>query len=332
MKMRPVPSNSPNVSAKMNDVSIVIYRLLATFLSVISLQPLVSSATENSLLKIEKISDHIYAIVGPFGNRTPDNLGNNASFGFVVTEQGVVLVDPGGSYKGAAQIHSLIRRITDKPITVVINTGGQDHRWLGNQYFKERGARIIASARSVEDQREREQDQYFVLGNLIGEDGLSGTKSVFADEVFTGEKTFNEGGVYFELKEVGPAHTPGDSIVWLPKEKVLFSGDVVYVGRMLGVIAHSNSSKWISAFDAIESLLPDLIVPGHGPVSTLEQARADTYDYLVYLRKTVSEFMEKGGDITEIGSLDQSKFEYLVNYDALKGRNAQQVFQELEWE
>lgn len=330
--MRPVRSNLPNVSAKMNDMRIVKNRLLATFLFVMLLQPLVSSAKENSLLKIEKISDYIYAIVGPFGNRTPDNLGNNASFGFVVTEQGVVLVDSGGSYKGAAQIHSLIRQITDKPITVVINTGGQDHRWLGNQYFKERGARIIASARAVEDQREREQDQYFVLGNLIGEDGLSGTNSVFADEVFTGEKTFDEGGVNFELKEVGPAHTPGDSIVWLPKEKVLFSGDVVYVGRMLGVIAYSNSSNWINAFDAVESLQPDFIVPGHGPVSTLEQARADTYDYLVYLRKTVGEFMEKGGDITETGSLDQSKFEYLVSYDALKGRNAQQVFQELEWE
>ncbi|MDH3536419.1 MAG: MBL fold metallo-hydrolase, partial [Gammaproteobacteria bacterium] len=73
-------------------------------------------------------------------------------------------------------------------------------------------------------------------------------------------------------------------------------------------------------------------VPGHGPATTLAQAQRDTLDYLVFLRTAVAEFIGDGGDITDIGSIDQTKFEYLLNHESLAGRNAQQVFTEMEWE
>ena len=283
-------------------------------------------------LRLQQVDKHIYAIVGPFGNRTTDNLGNNATFGFVVTDEGVVLIDPGGSFQGAAAIDRLIRQVTDRPVIMVINTGGQDHRWLGNGYFKQRGARIVASEAAVADQRNRQQDQLFMLGNLIGMKALQGTEPVYADETFSDSMDFTLGGVRFELKHVGPAHTPGDSLVWLPQQRVVFSGDVVYVGRLLGVIGYSNSRNWIRAFKTLAELEPDVIIPGHGPPSDLARARADTLDYLVYLRRTVAEFMAAGGDISEVGKLDQSRFSRLENFDELSGRNAQQVYQQMEWE
>ena len=95
---------------------------------------IVTAADSGNSLRLQKITDQIYALVGPSGNRTVDNLGNNATFGFVVTDEGVVLVDSGASYQGAATIDRLIRQVTDKPVKVVINSGGQDHRWLGNSY------------------------------------------------------------------------------------------------------------------------------------------------------------------------------------------------------
>lgn len=103
-------------------------------------------------LELQEITHNTYAIVGSLDNRTPDNLGNNATFGFVVTTEGVVLIDAGGTYKGAQKIHEVIQRVTDKPIVKVINTGGQDHRWLGNSYFKRLGAEIIAHEKAVKDQ------------------------------------------------------------------------------------------------------------------------------------------------------------------------------------
>jgi glyoxylase-like metal-dependent hydrolase (beta-lactamase superfamily II) len=214
----------------------------------------------------------------------------------------------------------------------VINTGGQDHRWLGNGYFKQRGARIIASAAAVTDQKARQQDQLIMLGNLIGSKALEGTETVYADETFDDTRSFSLGGVRFELIHVGPAHTPGDSLVWLPKEQIVFSGDVVYVGRLLGVTAHSDSRKWIAAFKTMADLKPRVIIPGHGPATDLARARADTLDYLVYLRQTVGKFMASGGDITRVGKLEQSRFKYLENFELLSGRNAQQLYQQMEWE
>lgn len=283
-------------------------------------------------LQLQKIDDDVYAIIGPLGNRSPENHGNNANFGFVVTDEGVALIDPGGSYKGAAKIHALIRSVTDQPVKLVINTGGQDHRWLGNGYFKEHGASVVANQRAVADQRARTRDQLFVLDALLGEGGLDGTEPVYADKTFDDATTITLGEVRLELIHPGPAHTPGDSAVWLPGRKILFTGDVVYVQRMLGVIGVSSSSGWLDAFEKLAALAPRVVVPGHGRVTTLGEARADTYEYLAFLRGKVTEFMDGGGGIEDIGKLDQSRFSYLENYDTLKGRNAQRVYEELEWE
>jgi len=290
------------------------------------------AGADGKALEVRQVREDVYAVVGPLGNRSPENLGNNATFGFVVTDAGVVLIDSGGSAKGAAAIHDRIRTVTDKPVEVVINTGGQDHRWLGNGYFKERGARIIAHEAAVEDQRARLQDQRFRLGKLLGEEGMAGTEAAYADRTFQDRHRFQLGGVTFELRHAGPAHTPGDSFVWLADERVAFAGDIVFVDRLLGVLSHSDSRGWIESFKALAALEPETVVPGHGPPTDMEQARADTLAYLEFLRAEVRDFMDEGGSITEIGSLDQSRFEHLENFDALSGRNAQQVYQAMMWE
>ena len=80
------------------------------------------------------------------------------------------------------------------------------------------------------------------------------------------------------------------------------------------------------------ALDPPQVVRGHGPVADLDRARADTLDYLEFLREAVGEFMDGGGDITNIGNLDQSRFSHLADYETLKGRNAQQAYEQMEWE
>jgi glyoxylase-like metal-dependent hydrolase (beta-lactamase superfamily II) len=283
-------------------------------------------------LQVQKVTDGVYALVGELGQRSPENLGNNATFGVIVTNDGVVLVDPGGSYAGAKQIHETIRTITDRPVRLVINSGGQDHRWLGNGYFKTQGARIVASAAAVADQRARSTDQTIVLDNLVGAKLMAGTTPVQADQTFDQRLQLELGGVRLVLRHAGPAHTPGDSFVWLPDKKVVFTGDIVYVERLLGVGAESRSGSWVKVFEEIAALEPAHVVPGHGHATTLARARADTYDYLVALRDAVKELIARGGGIEDIGKLDQSRFKHLQVYDQLKGRNAQQVFQEMEWE
>lgn len=289
-------------------------------------------AQADSVLRTERLTDNIYALVGPTTNRDPQNLGNNANFGVIVTNEGVVLIDPGASYKGAKMIHDAIRAITDRPIKTVINTSGQDHRWLGNGYFKALGAHIVANEQAVSDQRARVQDQLIGMENLVGSDGLDGTEPVYADETFSDLKVMTVGGLRIEIHHTGQAHTPGDSFVWLPAQQIVFSGDIVYTDRMLRIGSHSAHRSWIDAFESMADKQPKIVVGGHGRPAGLSKARADTYDYLVFLRKTVQAFMDEGHGMEDIGKIDQSRFSYLDNFDSLKGRNAQRVYEELEWE
>jgi glyoxylase-like metal-dependent hydrolase (beta-lactamase superfamily II) len=289
------------------------------------------SALPLQALEIQKVTDNVYAIVGPLDQRSADNLGNNATFGVVVTNDGVVLIDTGGSWQGAKELHATIREITDQPVRIVINSGGQDHRWIGNDYWQQQGATVFSSTAAIADQKDRNSVQMTGLSVLLG-DKLHGTQPAFADIAFDTEYRFELGGVSFELFHTGQAHTPGDAFVWVPSASTIFTGDIVYVERILGIGEQSNSRSWVEVFEAVAALKPTHIVPGHGDATSLEKATADTYDYLVNLRTQMGKFIDGGGDIIDSINVDQAAFSYLENYEGLAKRNAQQVYSEMEWE
>lgn len=283
------------------------------------------------VLEVREVTDDVWALVGPMQQRDTENLGNNATFGVVVTDAGVVLIDPGGSWKGAKMIDDAIDTITDREVTHVINTGGQDHRWLGNGYWQDRGATVIASDAAVADQKDRGSMQMTALAQLIG-DGLDGTEPSHAGVTFEADHVVEVGGLSFEIMHRGQAHTPGDSFVWVEQRDVMFTGDIVYVERVLGVGGQSNVRSWIAAFEAMAAHDPTHVVPGHGHPTTLETARRDTHDYLVNLRGRIGALIDEGGGIMDAPGIDQSEFSYLEQFDSLSGRNAQTTYEQMEWE
>lgn len=287
--------------------------------------------SQAEVLDVQKVTDGIWALVGPLEQRNAENLGNNATFGLIETTDGAVLIDPGGSEKGAAMIDDVVKELTDQPIRYVVNTGGQDHRWIGNAYWQAKGAKVIAATSAVEDQQDRASMQMTILSQLI-KDGLDGTTEAYADITFDDTYTLELGGKVLEIHHPAAAHTPGDSFVWLPDSDTLFAGDIVYVGRVLGIMSFSNSAEWVDAFKAIEALNPTHLIPGHGPATNMDTARADTFDYLANLRLQIGDHIDAGGDIIGSVDVDQSAFVYLDQFDALAGRNAQAVFEQMEWE
>lgn len=271
-------------------------------------------------------------MIGELGGRTYENEGLNANVGFIVTEEGVVVVDSGATWQSARQLHAAIRRVTGKPVKWVINTGGQDHRWLGNGYFRDQGAEIIAHVKAKADMQARGADQLAALAPVLKEK-LEGTWAVLPTRTFDDHLALRPGGREIRVIHFQGGHTPGDSVVWLPREGVLFSGDLVYVDRLLGVIPVSSVKRWIASFEAMEKLDPRVIVPGHGAVTDLAKARRDTYDYLVLLRAHVKKAVADFVDLQRaIDSLDQSAFARLANYDELKGGNASRAYLEAESE
>ena len=305
-------------------------RFLVLFAGLIAL--FATSGQADPVMQVDKIAPGTYALVGPTVQRNPENLGNNSTHGLVVTDAGAVLIDAGGSYKGAQMLHAVIKGITDQPVRYVINTGGQDHRWIGNSYWQNLGATVIASAAAVADQQDRASMQQTVLTALIGADGLEGTTPSHADITFEDSYELTLGGMTLQLVHAAPAHTPGDSFVWHPAAGTVFTGDIVYVGRVLGVMEFSSSAAWLDAFDAIAALDPVHLVPGHGPATDLATAIHDTRDYLANLRDKIGAHIEAGGNIITAVDVDQSEFAYLDNFDTLARRNAQEVFSQMEWE
>ena len=279
------------------------------------------------------VVDGVYAYVGDTGPRTVNNEGLNANLGLVVTPAGAVLIDSGATHRSARRIHDAVQAVTTQPVRWVINTGGQDHRWLGNGYFREHGAEIIAHANARADMLARGGDQ--VAGLRLTLQGLAdGTVPVLPTRFVTGQTTrLDLGGVALQLEHRGGAHTPGDVLVWLPQKGVLFAGDVVYVDRLLGVIPVSSTRNWLTTFAVIEALAPAHIVPGHGPVTDLAAARADTSAYLVALRAHMKKAVDDGTDMgAAVKSFDARTWRRLRNADELLPGNASRAYLEIERE
>ncbi len=279
-----------------------------------------------------RVTDGVYALVGDLGQRSPENLGHNITSGFIVTAQGVIAVDTGGSLKDAQAIITAIRKVTDKPVIYAVNSGGQDHRWFGNDYFRQLGAKLVASEAAARDMRERGDAQLDTARQLLKE-SIAGTNLVYPDITFQDRYTLPVDDQRIELIHTGGAHTPGDIVVWLPQHSIVFAGDTVFTQRLLGVTPGS-SERWIKSLEYLrDTLKPGVVVPGHGHVTDMNEALRDSYDYLVFLRAATHERFTNGAfdPIEASQGLDQSRFRRLENYDDLRFRslNAQAVAEDV---
>ncbi len=214
-------------------------KLLARFCLFMLFTLAAASAQAEYFPKAERVADGVYAIVGPLGQRSPENDGLNANYGFIVTATGVILIDSGASRLGAEKLEKAILTVTDKPVRWVINTGSQDHRWLGNDYFANRGAEIVALQRTAATQARGASQQLQGLEHFLGK-RLEGTQPLPAPRPLTGENANLElGGEALSITHTD-AHYPGDAMVYLPKRSIVFTGDLVYVDRLLGVLPGSS--------------------------------------------------------------------------------------------
>ena len=281
--------------------------------------------------KAQLVADKVYAIVGPLGQRSQANAGLNANYGFVVTDKGVILIDSGASAHSAALLENAVKAVTDQPVRWVLNTGSQDHRWLGNDYFARKGAQVHALAATVKTQQASAEQQIAGLRRFVG-DQIQGTQARQADVIHAGtEVAFNLGGVDIQWMDTS-AHYPGDTLIHFPQASVTFTGDLVYVDRLLGVLPQSNVRKAHLAFDRLRSLAPAHIVPGHGRVTSMEQAQKETGDYYRYLISNIGAAARNMDPMPE--TLDKfaspPQFKGLQNFEELHRANMNRVFVDFE--
>jgi glyoxylase-like metal-dependent hydrolase (beta-lactamase superfamily II) len=322
---RPLAERSPTGVTASTAAGVLAVAVIAT--------AVVATSAHAVEVTFQPIADGVYAYIGETGPRTYENEGLNANFGLVVTPAGAVLIDSGASYRSARQIHQAAKAVTPLPVKWVVNTGGQDHRWLGNGYFEEEGAEIIAHADARADMHARGGDHLAGLKATL-QDRADGTVPTLPTRFVTGsDSRLDLGSVVLQLEHRNGAHTPGDMMVWLPQKNVLFTGDVVYVDRLLGVIPVSNTRNWLATFAVIEALDPKVIVPGHGDVTDLATSRADAKAYLLALRAHMKKAIDDGVDMSAaVKSFDARPFMRLQNAAELMPGNASRTYLELERE
>jgi glyoxylase-like metal-dependent hydrolase (beta-lactamase superfamily II) len=294
-----------------------------------------ADGTQVGPLDLEEVADGVYALTGPTGPRTADNHALNANFGFVVTDNGVAVIDSGASPQGAELIHRAVKRVTDQPVRWVLNTGSQDHRWLGNSYFASRGATIHALSATAETQAEFAERHVERLKGTLAEAEAAAIDPVRASEPHAGDRArLALGDRTLELRRFGDAHFPGDAVVWLPQAEVLFSGDHIYVDRMLGIHPFSDVQQWQEAVHAALELDPEVIVPGHGSVADPAKARAQTGDYLDWLLEHVGQAVDNWeplGQVTErLTQQAPRAFRELRHFDNWHPTNVSRTYTQLE--
>jgi glyoxylase-like metal-dependent hydrolase (beta-lactamase superfamily II) len=270
--------------------------------------------------------------VSALGSTANQNFISNA--GFVVTPAGVVMIDALGSPVLAARLVTEIRRITPLPITHVIVTHYHADHIYGLQTFKALGARIVAHRAAKEYlNSDAAHLRLEVSRKDIAPWINANTHLVEADEWIAGDTDLTIGGVQFRLKAVGPSHSPEDLVIYLPTEKVLFAGDLVFRNR-IPFVGQADSRRWIAALDDLLTFETRVIVPGHGPLS--HDARQDiklTRDYLAYLRTSMSKAAQNLEPFeAAYAATDWSQYEHLPLFGAANRMNAYNTYLLLEAE
>ncbi|MES2634200.1 MAG: MBL fold metallo-hydrolase [Pseudomonadota bacterium] len=263
------------------------------------------------------------AALGSAGNR---NFISNA--GFIVTPAGVVVIDALGAPQLARELMAEIMRLTGKKVTHVIVTHYHADHIYGLQELKREGATIIAHQAAREYLNSELAQSRLAASRVDLAPWIdASTRLVPADRWIDGPLDLDLGGMRLRIQPVGPSHTPEDVVVYLAAEKVLFAGDLVFRGR-IPFVGQADSAQWIKSLGVILAFDAQVVVPGHGALST--QARQDlemTRDYLLYLRQTMGRAAREMEPFEEAyARTDWSRFEQMPLFRAANRMNAYNTF------
>lgn len=274
----------------------------------------------------------VYTAIGQLAPGTYENAGHNNNLSFIVTGDGVIVINGAASYKLAKALHDEIKAVTDQPVKLVIDENGQGHAMLGNSYWADQGVDILAHV----DAAEEFEDKGF--GSLEGlkryaQENAEGTYVQLPTITFEDEYIIEMGDMRIEVLHLGPAHSPGDTQVWIPAMKTLIAGDIAFHERMPPIFSDTCTSCWMETWtEKLEPLGATYVIPGHGHPTNMDVVRAGTYDYLAYLRGKIGEHIDNGGTLDDAYYVDQSPYKHLDTFEELATKNAGVVYTEMEFE
>ncbi len=276
-----------------------------------------------------RLADGIYAVMGDTGRGSE----GRPNAGFIVTRDGVVVIDALASPREGEALLRTIRGVTRQPVRWLVLTHHHPDHTFGAIAFRRAGARIIAHPDTRTLASEGGQDALIAdWVRVMGLDAMRGFEfAEVPDRPVTGTDTLQLGGRTIIITHPGAAHTAGDLMVWLPRERVLFAGDLL-IEDGVTMVVDGSARALERALDGIDSLAPRIAVPGHGAIPRQPaQLVASTRAYITGLASDMRAAVEKGVPMRRaMATLPPADSARPVSLDSRRRRNAARVYVEEE--
>jgi phosphoglycerate dehydrogenase-like enzyme/glyoxylase-like metal-dependent hydrolase (beta-lactamase superfamily II) len=236
-----------------------------------------------------------YSSIGPDGSNIPFGGSNNI---WIVFEDYVVVIDANFP-DGAEEVIAAVKKTTDKPIRYVLDTHHHGDHAYGNAVFAKVGASIVAQTNCARWLRLNGAKEFEEAGKgPTGRKDVRESKLKVPNLVFDDKLVLDDGRQRVEFLFLGHAHTPGDAFAYLPKHKLLCTGDACVNGAY-NFMGHSDLASWIRVMERAQQLDVKFVLPGHGPIADknlLEKQKR----YFVELRAQVRAGIEAGKTFADI--------------------------------
>ena len=283
-------------------------------------------------LKPIKVADGIYCSIGDFNPPTKENKGNVNNTCWIDIGDSLVIIDPGPTYKFAKEFADIATKTTHKPIKVAVVTNYHDDRLYGASYYRAKHIPVIAH-KSIVDDIKNNPNKFKRLPNLLSKENFSGTKLITPDTLFDKKYTIKGSKRSVELLKLSPvSEEHSDIVVWVPDVKFLFAGNIVFNNRALNYTKNSNMKGWIEALNKIKAMKPKIVLGGHGSTFGAD-AYKTTLNYLLDLKSQVKKAYDSDVDMSELMEhIDMSRYNYLKHAKQLNHHNANDYYEQLDWE
>lgn len=254
----------------------------------------------------ERVQEIVQGVYGAFGypeSANPQNRGFVSNAYFVITEEGVFVFDALGNYTLGKELIDAIRERTDKPIKFVVVSHYHPDHFYGLSAFKGLPVVILAHAQAYEYLSDPSSTYALELRRQNMGKLMEGTSLVPPHVGIMGPVVLRLGGQTFEIKQLCPAHHPGDIIAWMPSKRVLFAGDLVFTGRV-PFLGDANTKLLISCLEELLKYEPEYLLPGHGQhIQGKENIQREVKNLIKYvkdMRQVVRNLYLEGLSLQEV--------------------------------
>lgn len=277
----------------------------------------------------QQLAPGVYAVVNQHAEATPENRGAVGNQGILIGDKGVILVDTGTSVRYATELLTTVRRLTPKPIVLVINTHQHPAFIFGNGALALQGVPILAHRATAELIEQRCDKCLKNLNDILGAHEMQGTQVVAPTRIIDGPASLKVAGRRLDIVYYGHSSSPGAIGVIDRASGVLFAGGLVSIDRVPDT-RDARIETWLRALQALKVRPVRIMVPGEGPVAPA--ARVDELErYLAALQSTVEKTYQQGASLGEAGARSElPEFKNWPAYHSAHNRNVEHLYLQLE--